>query len=71
MQIERDSAGESIINHWKSEQLKNLLIPILPKSTQQKISDLVKKSHLARQKSKELLDEAKQKVEELIEKGEK
>ena len=68
MQVERD-AGGSIIVHWKPEQIKNLLIPILPKSTQQKIADLVRKSHEARKKAKELLEEAKQKVEELIEKA--
>ncbi len=68
MQVERD-AGGSIIVHWKPERIKNLLIPILPKSTQQKITDLVRKSHEARKKAKELLEEAKQKVEEMIEKG--
>lgn len=67
MQTERD-AGGSIISHWRPEQIKELLIPILPKTTQQKISELVKKSHEARKKSKELLQEAKQKVEEMIEK---
>ena len=34
-----------------------------------KIADLVSKSHEARKKSKELLEEAKRKVEEMIEKG--
>lgn len=68
MQAERD-AGGSIISHWKPEQIKEILIPILPKSTQEKIADLVRKSHEARKKSKELLKEAKRKVEELIEKG--
>lgn len=68
MQAERD-AGGSVIAHWKPEQIKNLLIPVLPKETQQKIADLVRKSHEARKKSKELLEEAKRKVEEMIEKG--
>lgn len=68
MQVERD-AGGSIISHWRPEQIKNLLIPILLKPIQQKIADLVKKSHGARKKSKELLDEAKRTVEEMIEKG--
>ena len=68
MQAERD-AGGSIIVHWKPEQIKNLVIPILPMPTQQKIADLVRKSHEARKKSKELLEEAKRKVEEMIEKG--
>lgn len=68
MQAERD-AGGSIIAHWKPEQIKNVIIPILPKETQQKIADLVRQSHEARKKSKELLEEAKRKVEEMIEKG--
>ena len=69
MQVERD-AGGSIINHWRLDQVKEILIPILPKETQDKIADLVKKSHKSRRKSKDLLEEAKRKVEALIEKGE-
>jgi len=45
------------------------LIPILPKSIQQKISALVRRSHESRKKAKELLGEAKRNVEELIEEG--
>ena len=67
MQAERDVGG-SVILHWKPEQIKNILVPVLPKSTQQKIAELVQKSHEARRKSKELLEEAKRKVEEMIEK---
>ncbi len=48
--------------------IKDLKIPILPKPTQQKIADLVKKSHEARSKAKQLLLQAKQKVEDLIRK---
>ena len=66
MQVERD-AGGSIIAHWKPDQIKEMQIPILPKKTQQKIAELVRKSHEARRKAKELLEEAKRKVEELIE----
>ncbi len=66
MQVERD-AGGSIIVHWKPEQIKSLLIPILPKSTQQKIADLVRKSSNVREKAKELLEQAKRKIEEMIE----
>lgn len=65
MQIERDSGG-SIIEHWKPEQIKNLQIPVLPRPIQQKIADLVHKSHESRKKAKELLSEAKQKVEKII-----
>ncbi len=68
MQAERD-AGGSVIAHWRPEQIKKLLIPILPKSTQEKIAELVRKSHEARKKAKELLGEAKRKIEEMIEKG--
>ncbi|OGK38316.1 hypothetical protein A3F03_01970 [Candidatus Roizmanbacteria bacterium RIFCSPHIGHO2_12_FULL_41_11] len=68
MQAERD-AGGSIISHWRPEQMKELLIPILPKTAQEKIAELVRKFHEARKKSKELLEEAKRKVEEMIEKG--
>ena len=67
MQAERD-AGGSIIAHWKPEQIKNLKIPILSKPIQQKIADLVQKSHEARKKAKELLEVAKRKVEGMIEK---
>ncbi|PIS13558.1 MAG: hypothetical protein COT67_01095 [Candidatus Tagabacteria bacterium CG09_land_8_20_14_0_10_41_14] len=67
MQAERDGGG-SVITHWRPERIKSVLIPVLPKSAQQKIADLVQKSHEARKKAKELLEEAKQKVESLIEK---
>lgn len=70
MQVERD-AGGSIIIHWRPDQIKDLLVPILSGETQQKISDLVKKSHESRKKSKDILEEAKRKVEELIEQGAK
>jgi len=68
LQIERDGGG-SVITHWKPSQIKNLLIPLLPKPVQQKISSLVQQSHQARQKAKQLLEEAKQKVEKEIEKS--
>ena len=66
MQAERDGGG-SIITHWRPEQIKSILIPVLPKSTQQKIADLVQKSHEAHSKAKQLLEEAKNKVANLIE----
>ncbi|MFH0819978.1 MAG: restriction endonuclease subunit S [bacterium] len=65
LQAERD-AGGSIIVHWKPEQIKNLVVPILPVSTQNKIGDLISQSYQARKKAKELLEEAKLKVEEMI-----
>ena len=68
MQAERD-AGGSVIKHWKPSKIKKVLIPILPKPTQQKIADLVRKSHETRTKAKELLEDAKKIVEEEIEKN--
>jgi len=66
LQIERDGGG-SVIIHWKPEQIKELQIPVLPPETQQKIAQFVKQSHEARKKAKEFLEEAKRKVEEIIE----
>ncbi len=66
LQIERDSGG-SVITHWKPEQIKNLQVPVLPVETQQKIAMLVKQSHQTWKKARELLDEAKRKIEEEIE----
>lgn len=67
-QAQRD-AGGSVIMHWKPDQIKNLFVPILPQNVQKKIAGLVIQSHEARKKAKQLLEEAKQKVEKLIEKG--
>lgn len=58
--------GTSGIISIYENYLQSFLIPVLPKSTQQKISELVRKSHEARKKSKQLLEEAKRKVEEMI-----
>jgi restriction endonuclease S subunit len=68
MQAERDGGG-SIITHWKPDQIKKVLVPLLPRPTQQKIADLVQKSHAARSKAKQLLAEAKSKIERFIEKS--
>jgi len=67
MQIERD-AGGSVIAHWKPKQIKKLKVPILSKTIQIKIADLVRKSHRACQKAKTLQEKAKREVEEFIEK---
>jgi len=56
--------GQPKIN---DKELKNMVIPILPQQTQQKIAELVRKSHQARREAQELLAQAKQKVEKLIE----
>lgn len=67
-QIERD-AGGSVINHWKPSQVRNTLIPLLPDRVQEKIESLCLEAHSARRQAKELLEDAKRKVEEMIEKG--
>ena len=63
----RKSIG-AIIQHLSVEEVKKLQIPILPQSTQQKVSSLIQESFKLRQEAKELINRAKQKVEELIEK---
>lgn len=67
LQMERPTTGTSYPT-ITDQDVENLLIPILPKAIQEKIADFVRLSHSARQKSKELLESAKKKVEELIEK---
>jgi restriction endonuclease S subunit len=67
-QLERIGTG-GVQTNISYKDIKNILIPILPKEIQQKIAELIQKSHEARKKSKELLEEAKRKVEEMIEKG--
>lgn len=62
----RESRG-SVQPRLNQETLKEIVLPVLPKNTQQEIADLVRKSHSARKKAKELLEEAKTKVENLIE----
>lgn len=68
MQLKQQTAG-TILTAVPKETIKNILLPILPKSTQQKIADLVRQSHETHKKAKQLLEEAKRKVENLIEKG--
>jgi len=68
LQMERPTTGTSYPT-ITDQDVENIIVPILPDNTQQKIADLVRKSHAARQKSKQLIEEAKRKVEEMIEKG--
>ena len=65
LQFEKPTTGTSYPT-ITDEDIENTLVPILPKPTQQKIADLVQKSYQARKKAKELLEQAKRKVEELI-----
>lgn len=69
-QLERIGTG-GVQTNISYRDIQNILIPVLLKPTQEKIAELVRKSHEARKKSKELLEQAKRKVEEMIEKGER
>jgi hypothetical protein len=66
MQADRDCSG-ALITHWKPEQIRKLKIPILEKETMIKLAELVSNSKIARKQSKELLAQAKSRVEQLIE----
>jgi restriction endonuclease S subunit len=68
-QIERD-AGGSIINHWRPDQVKTTLIPVLEENEQKEIKGLIEKSFSDRKLSKSLLEIAKRGVEIAIEKDE-
>lgn len=65
-QLKRECTG-TILTAVPNESLKRIIIPILPPETQQRIAELVRQSHEARRKARDLLNEAKKKVEEAIE----
>ena len=65
MQIQRESTG-SIILHWKSNQIKNTLIPILSKSTQKNIGKLVQNSIILRQQELDILKNTVKSIEDKI-----
>ena len=67
LQAERDSNG-AIIQHWKPDDIKKVLIPLLPESIQALIAEKIQKSFDLRKQSKQLLEQAKRMVEEEIEK---
>ncbi len=68
-QIERD-AGGSIINHWRPDQVKGTLIPILKDEKQKAIKEIVEQSFSDRKLSKYLLEIAKRGVDIAVEKSE-
>ena len=51
------------------KEVKEIEIPLVDYQKQCAIGDLIRQSHSARRQAKELLEQAKQKVEEMIEKG--
>ena len=70
MQAERD-AGGSIIQHWRPDEIKQVLIPVLPMDIQKELTKQIKQSFKLRQESTKLIDIAKQAVEIAIEQDEK
>lgn len=69
LQAERDSNG-AIIQHWKLDDIKKIIVPVLPMQIQSLIAEKVQKSFALRKQSKRLLEQAKRMVEEEIEKKE-
>ncbi len=67
-QLERNTKG-AMYPTVTDKDIDDVIVPILSPKIQKQIADLVRKSHEARKKSKELLEEAKRKVEEMIENG--
>jgi len=65
-QLKRECAG-TILTAVPNESLKRIIIPMLPPRVQQGIAELVRQSHEARRKARDLLEEAKRKVEEAVE----
>lgn len=68
LQAERD-AGGSIIAHWKISEIEKVLIPLFDFKLQEQIALKIQKSFTLRAKSKDLLQNAKIKLENAIENG--
>ncbi len=69
MQAERD-AGGSIIQHWRPDQIQEVLIPILPIDKQKELSKQIQLSFKQREESIKILEIAKKTVELSIETNE-
>ncbi len=68
-QVKRDVGG-SIILHWRPDQVKETVIPILSEEKQIEIQEKITESFTLRKQSKHLLECAKQAVEMAIEQDE-
>ncbi len=68
-QLKRECAG-TILTAVPNESLKRILVPVLPPEIQHKVTSLIAQSHEARRKAKQLLEEAKIRVEQMIETAE-
>lgn len=70
LQIEQ-SAGGSIIKHWKPSEVQQTQIPRLSKEIEKGIANSVKQSHEARREANRLLQLAKRAVEMAVEEDER
>jgi restriction endonuclease S subunit len=68
MQVNQECSG-AVILHWKPLSVKKLRIPILKRQKMMEIAELVIQSKRVSKESKQLLEQAKTRVEELIEKA--
>ena len=68
-QVNRDVGG-SVILHWRPDQVKETIIPILPEAKQTKIQQKVTESFNLRKQSKHLLECARRAIEIAIEQDE-
>lgn len=66
MQLEKECAG-TILTAVPKKRIENIVIPIISKTTQKVIADLVQRSHQAYEKSKRLLMKSKKEIEKYIE----
>lgn len=69
MQAERD-AGGSIILHWRSSEIENVVVPIIDYKKQEQIAGLIEQSFSLKKQSEHLLEVAKKAVEIAIEENE-
>jgi restriction endonuclease S subunit len=67
LQMERDLTG-SVIAHWRLDEIKNALMPIIDSAEEKKVGDLAKYANQVRDGAKQLLDKAINNVEIEIEK---
>lgn len=67
MQVEKLSGG-ALIAHLKPSDFETFKIPLIKSQIQKQIAEKIQESYRLRKESKELLEEAKRKVEEEIEK---
>ena len=66
LQAERDSGG-SIIQHWKPDEIEEVIIPIIDKEKQEHLSNIVKESFRLKAQSEEIIDNLRKIVDVAIE----